>query len=313
MTVWDEASRTFFLGVEVYSFGLFVALGLALALIVLALLLRKAAWKKGTVELTGVLALVLGLVVSRLFFGLMDEALGQRMPLWAMLRLSDGGYSMMGALFGVCMGAIVAARLTGQHAPRLLDYLAPAFLLFVACERLGESAISDYGISRILKGTLFQGSFLATEDEYGWHLLTYMIESFLALVLSLVLIRDLKKERRGGDTFLLFMLLFGASQILMESLRHDGHMTVNAFVRLEQVMSMMLLGTAVIVLSLRRWHTRRGLAAAALILIPIVTGAGVGIEFLIDRTATNRYLLYALFLAVVSVPAGLGIALRREA
>lgn len=308
----QDAVKTYFLGVEVYAFGLYAAMGMALGMVVLCLLLRKAKWKKGSAALTGVLAIGLGLLVSRLFFGLMDETLGQAMPLWAMLRFSSGGYSMIGALLGACMGGIAAARLTRQNAPRLLDFLAPALLMFVACERLGEGYIEDFGVSRTLTDAFFQGTFLGVEGDYSWRLATYLLESFTALVLCLVLLKDVGGCRRAGDTFLLFLLLFGASQVLMESLRYDQHMTVKAFVKLQQIMDMMLLGAGVIVLALRNWKERRSLAVAALVSIVFTVGLGVAIEFMIDRTQISHYILYLCFLIVVAVPVYLGIRLRKE-
>ena len=309
----EDAVKNFFLGVEVYTFGLYAALGMALAMILLALLLRRAKWRKGTAALAGCLAIGLGFLLSRLFFGLMDQNLGQAMPLWAMLRFNSGGYSMTGALLGACMGAIAAARLTKQSAPRLLDFLAPPLLLFVACERLGEGFIEDFGISRSLTDTLLQGTFLAVKGDYSWRLCTYLVESFAALVLCLVLLRDLAGNRRAGDTFLLFLLLYGACQVLMESLRYDQHMTVKAFVKLQQIIAMMFLGAGVIALAIRRWKERRGLALIALISVAVAVGLGVAIEFMIDRTQISHYILYLAFAIVLAVPVWLGIRLRREA
>ena len=304
----EDAVKTFFLGVEVYAFGLYVALGLALALIVLAVLLKKHGFIPGTAALTGTLALAIGLCVARLFFGLMDGSLGQIMPLWAMAQLPSGGYSMMGAMLGACMGAVAAAAITKQNGARLLDHLSVSLMLFVACERLGEGYIPDFGVSRTLTDDLLNNTFLATDGCLN----TYLLESLIALVLAIVLLRDLGMKRRGGDTFLKFLLLFGATQVLMESLRYDRHMTVRAFVRLEMIMAMMLLGTAVILLAVRNLKTRRGLALAGLISIPLTVGLGVLIEFMIDRSTVSHYLLYAAFIAVLAVPAYLGLRLRRE-
>lgn len=312
MSLREDAVKVFFLGTQVYAFGLYAALGMALGLIVLALLLKKGKWQKGTAPLAGALCVGVGFLVSRLFFGLMDESLGQVMPLWAMVRVNTGGYSMMGALLGACMGALIAAKITRQSGAGLMDLLAPALLLFVACERLGEGYIEEFGVSRFLSDGLFNGSFLAVEGDYGWRLNTYLIESFTALVLSLVMLRDLGVSRRKGDTFILFLLLFGGTQILLESLRYDQHMTVKAYVKLQQVIAMMLLSSGVIVLAVRAWLKRRGLALWALISIPAVVGAGVTIEFMIDRTAVSHYLLYLCFLAAVCVPVALGMKMRKE-
>ncbi len=308
----QDAPTMFFLGVRVYSFGLYAALGMALALITLSLLSRKAKWKTGTAPLLGFLALVLGFVFSRVFYCLLDESLGRPMPLWAAVQLDVGGYSAMGALLGACLGAVAAGWITGQSGARLLDYIAPAFLLFLACERLGEGYIEYFGVSRALSGDLLINSFLAVEMEDGYYLATYLIESFVALVLALVLIKEMNAHRRAGDLFIKFMLLFGATQIILESLRYDNHMTVHAFVRLEQILAMTLLGVAVILLAARNWNKRRLLSWIALISVPLTVGIGVGIEFMIDRTGVSRYLLYAAFILLVSVPAYLGLRLRRE-
>ena len=316
MTVFalrEDAPKTVFLGVEVYSFGFHVALGLDLALILLAALLRKHKWKAGSAPLAGVLSMACGFVLSRLFFGFMDESLGQTMPLWAMLRVNTGGYSMMGALIGACIGGMIAAKITKQSPARLLDLLAPCLLVFAACERLGEGRIEEFGVSRFLSDELFKGTFLTVETDFGLRLNTFYLEAAVMAILAVVLLLDISPKRKVGDTFLLFLLLFGGAQILLESLRYDQHMTIKAYVKLQQVMAMMLLGTGIIVLALRCWRQKKALAVASLIAIPVCVGAGVGIEFMIDRTAVSHYLLYAAFLAVVGVLVFLGLKLRKEA
>ena len=309
----DDAPTVSILGVNVYTFGLYVAIGLALGLLLLVFLLNKNKAKPGTAPLTGALAMGCGFVLSRLFFGVMDESLGQTMPLWAMLRVNTGGYSMIGALIGASIGAVMSAKLTRQRPARLLDYLAPCLLLFAACERMGEGCVEEFGVSRFLSDELFKGSFLAEETDFGLRLNTFYIEAAVMVILAVVLLLDVSPKRRAGDTFLLFLLLFGGAQILLESLRYDQHMTIKAYVKLQQVMAMMLLGTGIIVLAIRAWRQKRGLAIAALVSIPVCVGAGVGIEFMIDRTAVSHYLLYAAFLAVVGVLVFLGLKLRKEA
>ena len=132
------------------------------------------------------------------------------------------------------------------------------------------------------------------------------------LVLFVILLIDVLKAHKPGHTFLKYMLLFGATQIIMESLRYDGHMTVRSFVRMEQIFSMVLLGVAVIILAVRNWREHRHLALAALISIPVVTGIAIGIEFAIDRTDMNRLLLYIVFAVLVAVPAAMGFRLLKE-
>ena len=309
--MWEDAETVYFLGVRVYAFGLYAALGAALGLIALALLLRRHHWEKGMAPLTGVLSIAGGFIVSRLFFGWLDNSLGAPLSFRGMLMVTGGGYSMMGALLGACLGALLAARIRKQNAARLLDFLAPALLLFIACERLGEGYIEDFGVSRPLEGELIKGSFLAVKGLYEWYLATYLLESFAALILALVLLRDENDKRRPGDTFLLFLLLFGASQVILESLRFDHHLRWS-FVSLQEIIAFMLLAAGVLTAALRQIRKRRGLAIAALTALAVSLGVCIGLEFAIDRTEISRYLIYAVFLIAVSVPAYLGILLRRE-
>ena len=298
MTMWEEASKTEILGVQVYSYGLFAALGAALALCALALLLKKARWKPGTAALTGALSLALGLVMSRLLFGLLDQGLGRAMPFWAMPDLTTGGFSMIGALLGACMGALLAARITKQNAARLLDLLAPAFLLFVVCERMGEGCVENFGVSRYLTEELLQGTFLTIGSDGEWYLATYRLEAAAALILALILLWDLRRERRGGDTFLLFLILFGASQTVMESLRFDNHMHYT-FVGLQQVLSIILMGSGLIALYALRRKSQERLSWKALLTLPAAGLMVFGFLYAINHDA-GTLVLSVLFSAVTA-------------
>ena len=311
LQLWENAETEYFLGVKVYAFGLYCALGAALGLIALALLLRRRRWKQGTAALTGVLAILCGFALSHGLFCLLDRSVPWPLGLGGLLILNGGGHSMVGALAGACLGGVLAAKITGQSPARLLDFLAPALMLFVACERLGEGYIEDFGISRPLVGNLFKGSFLAVQGPYAWYLATYLVESFAALALATALLRDENESRRPGDTFLLCLMLYGASQILLESLRSDQHMHWS-YVGLQQVFAFAMLGAGVLLPAFRCWKARRRLALGALIATGIALALSILMEFIIYRTEINRYLLYAVFAAILAVPVLFGVKLRKE-
>ncbi len=310
--VWEDAVGVSFVGAKVYAYGLAVALGCLGCMALLISLGRLKKLKPGTVPLTGVLSLVCGFVISRLLFCLLDGALGSPLPLLAASwRLSAGGYSMMGALIGACLGAWAAATIQKEEPARVLDCMAPSLMLLVLGARLGERYIEDFGISRVLVGDFFPHTFLAVQGAYDSYLATYLLEAATAVVLCLVLVLDIKKQRRAGNTFLLALLLFGATQVIWESLRFDQHMRIS-FVSLQQIMAMMLVAAALIVLARRRWQTRHALAVTALVMIPAAVGLGVALEFAIDRTTVSRYLLYAIFVLVMAAPVAVGCKLRKE-
>ena len=58
--------------------------------------------------------------------------------------------------------------------------------------------------------------------------------------------------------------------------------------------------------------TKKGLAIASIIMIPVVVGILIFLEFQIDRTETNRYLLYGLYALTLAVPTVCGFLLTRK-
>lgn len=310
--MWEEAAKIELGGLTVYAFGLYAAAGAALALLSMCLLTRKRRWPGGAGALLFLASGLLGLVCSRLFYCLLDRRLGAMMPVKYWPLLSGGGFSMMGLLLGACLGAMLIAPLCSRKKGEGLDIVCLGFLLLAAAERLGEGTVSDFGLSRPLVGDLLKGSFLAVTDDYDAYLATYLVEAAAMLALFIILLIDFLRRIPTGDTFLLFLLLFGAVQTLMESLRFDQHLRLS-FVGLQQVMAMAMLGGTVVYLALRRGRGRPALRRAALISVPVCVMVCIGLEFAIDRTRVDRYFLYALYILALGALAALGIRLRKEA
>ena len=109
------------------------------------------------------------------------------------------------------------------------------------------------------------------------------------------------------------MLLFGASQTILESLRYDGHMRFS-FIGLQQVLSAFLFGIAVIIFALRALKQNKGdkLAKSVLILLGVVVAGAIGIEFLIDRSQINKALLYGVYILWMALPVGLSLQLKKR-
>lgn len=310
--MWEEAAKMTLWGHDVYTFGLCCAIGAILFLLALHLLEKPAELKKGTASLLGFVSLIAGFLFSRVVFCLLDRSLGFSIPLSAWYRVDGGGFSMFGALGGVILACRLVATVTDQSFRRTTDLAAPSFLLFVAAERIGEHWIPDFGISRQLEGESLSASFLAVQGDYGAaYLATYFIEAALALVLFVILTVSLYGKRRVGHTSLLFLLLFGATQTLAESLRYDYHISIS-FVGLQQILAYILIVIAVIIAASDCWKKHRSLSLAAYISLPVTVGLLILLEFALDRTGISKYLLYPLFVLMLAVPVVLALLLENS-
>lgn len=307
MNLIDEAVIVELFGIRMYAFGLYVALGALFAVIVLAIAGRMLGLKKGTVPLTAVLSYICGLVLSRVCFCLLNQELGQMTPVSFWPHLDGGGWSMFGLIGGVWLGGYISAKVMKEKPGRILDVLSLAVLPLIAAERIGENRIEDFDISRPLDSTFLHGTFLAVgEDEPC--LATYYVAAAAAVILFVVLAFRLCRNGKPGNLTIEFLLLFGASAIITESLRYDRFLSIT-FVGLQQIAAALMVAIGVILAARSSNRPKSVLAAAAIASLLLMVGAVIGLEFALDRTTWNKIMIYILMIITVGIPAGLGLKL----
>ena len=307
MNLLNEAVIIEIFGVRVYAFGLYVLLGTICSMITLGLLARSQQFRPGTAPLMALLAMVAGIIFSRLTFCLLNQELGQMTPVSFWPQLAGGGWSMFGLIGGVFLGGWIAARIMKERTARVLDVLSVSLLPVVIAERIAENRIEDFDISRALDSELLAKSFLAVgEDEPC--LATYYVAAAAALVLFIILLIRISRRRKDGDTAIAFLLLFGAGAIVLESLRYDRFLSIS-FVGLQQILAAVMLAVGVVLAFVRGRKRKPRLAIAALISVPLMIGIVLGLEFALDRTTWNKMLIYAAMILTVGAPALMGLQL----
>lgn len=295
-------------GIPIYTYGLMLMSGAAAFAVLFLSLLRGREKDAGFAALP--LMTLAGLAVSRLFFCLMDESFYQIASLKNALRPGMGGLSMAGAMVGAFAALFAAARLKKADFARMRDAFAASLPLFILFARVGESQTS-LGVSRPLVTGLLDGSFLAFRDTYNAYLKTWLLEAAAAAVLLCVFLRLLKREHRGGDVFDAAMLVFGSTQVLMESLRYDAHMRFS-FISMQQIFAACLFGFGLLFIARKGAKAFPAKARLLVILLPLVVAGALGLEFLIDRSRWNKALLYAAYALMMGVPVYLAMRLRKQ-
>ena len=301
----EESLYYSFGSLNIYQYGIYVAVGVLAALIAFGVLSRRRALPADVPLLWGAFAIPFGLVSSRLLFCILDFRFHGMFSLRAVASFWGGGFSMMGALLGAVLAALLAARILRVFPRTVLDTLSPALFLFIFFARLGEGSTELLGRSRSL--TFDASNLLFFNDGYSTYLNTYILEAVCALVLFIVILVLMKRERRPGDVLLTAMLLFGCTQVLWESLRFDSHM------RWSFISMQMGLAAVLFVIPLLIFAARCGRKAVVISVIAcvLVIGGIVGIELMIDRTDVSNVLLYIAYVILLSVPAVLGFHWKR--
>ena len=251
------------------------------------------------------LGIVLSLVCARFFhwYCQSDSYTGFTA---AMTNFSEGGFALM----GVFLGCVLAAGLTRilclhRNLPEMLDAMSLAACAGMTVGRL--SALfnaSDRGQVLVSFRSLPIASPInnAVSGAVEYRLATFALQSIVALVLliglSVFYLRGQKGGKlRDGDTCLVFLLLYGASQVVLDSTRYDSlFFRSNGFVSVVQVLGAVALVLAIILFS-RRMVKARGFRAWQIflwLLIGIaIAGAGY-MEYYVQRWGSKALFAYSV-------------------
>jgi len=276
-------------GLTIYAYGLHAAIGAALLLFGMKIIGRDL--PKGTVSVFGVLGTVFGIVLARALYCAVNWnsfIYNYENPM-LMLRYFDGGMSMVGMIAGLMLAAVLAAKLAKVRTAQVMDAMAVPFGLLMWALRAGEK-YTELGVGAAVEENfltahmpwLFVESRMGVMVEYRLNVWRY--EVIMAIVLFVVALACwCKLKDRDGDTALVVFSLYGASQILLESMRDDGHMLV-IFLRVGQLAAFLMPLIACIILS-RRAKGKK-LVAFAWLVVALCVGAVVVLEFSLDGRLT---------------------------
>lgn len=125
---------------EVRAYALCILLGIALAIWITGMRLKKRGLDAGLAIDIGFWGVPFGIVFARVYHVLTHptDYFYPGADLWAVVRIWDGGIAIFGAMIGGVIGIWVGTRITGIRFWTLLDALAPGMLLAQAVGRFGN-------------------------------------------------------------------------------------------------------------------------------------------------------------------------------
>ena len=296
------------------NYGLLCALALLVTLLAAGLWHRLRGINYGTWIRFCVLAIPLAWLCSRAVFAftnILYYVVTVENPA-LMLRFRDGGYSLFGALGGLILAAFLTAKWQRVQVGTLLDGIGLGAPLGAFIERLAQTGTG------VGWGDAINSEWLMPlgVTENNWHPV-YLYQAAFALLVLLMLIVWLA-SRKGqvvsGDLLLVFMVLYGCTEVVLESLCSDGHMVVHHFVHISQIIAIVLPVASQVVWTVRL--ARKGAKKGQIISIWLITAAMIGIgikqEFAVDHSE-HIILDYGIMAAAMAVVAIGALYLRRQA
>ncbi|MBQ8835168.1 MAG: prolipoprotein diacylglyceryl transferase [Oscillospiraceae bacterium] len=264
--------------------------------------------KKGGNGAAGALAvpmsMLLGIVLARLihWYCRADSYVSLTT---ALTDYSSGGYALMGVFAGCALTAVLLRLLrVSRSLPEMLD-----------CMCLGGAAGIAVGRLACFFNAADRGQILEGMTELPWvypvvntvsgameyRLATFVIQAMVTAViflgLAIFFLTGREGKRRDGDLTLIFLLCYGASQVVLDSTRYDSlFFRSNGFVSIVQVLGALAIGLACVVFSVRLVKARGFKAwyiALWVLFAALVGGAGY-MEYHVQRHGDQAVFAYSV-------------------
>lgn len=305
-------------GLDITAYSVCICLAALAGLLVLLLKTGKGL-KGDSAFLLAALALPLALIGARLFYVLVrlpnyPEILPNFFRVWKKTAsetdydvLPGGGFALWGAVGGAVLAALIVSRITKQSGGKLLDSMAAPAAIAICIARFAESFTGE-GHGPAIENPLFcRAPFCIYDGMWEeWHLAVFVFEGIAALIIFLVMVQY--SPVRSGDGARKFLILYGACQVLLESLRRDNFLRW-LFVRVSQLTAVIVM-LIMIIVAVIRWtkashpvQTKKKIIFCIIVFFLCVGGC-IGIEFAVDKSDWPNEILYAL---LAMCAAGLGI------
>lgn len=270
-------------------------------------------------------AAVPGALVLSLFFGRLlhwyfrpDSYPG----FWsAITDYTSGGYALMGCFVG-CAAAAGLVRLLRLEpfAPAMLDTMSLGGCAGIAVGRLAcFFSAADRG--QLMPFTALPLAYPVNNVVTGapeYRLATFVLQAMAAALIfaALAVFFLLGKKRRTGDVTLLFLLLYGLTQAVLDSTRYDSlYLRSNGFVSAVQLLSAAALVGVSALFSARMIKgrgMRRRYVPLWIGMLALLGGAGY-MEYFVQRHGDRALFSYAIMTACLGIFTALSLLTYRAA
>lgn len=238
VTLYVERVAFSIFGVPIYWYGLFIACGFMLSLIMAGYSARAFKIKKDDLYDLVLICAPVAIICARLFYVIFDWQTFKN-NLGAIFNFRQGGLAIYGAVIGAFGTAYIVCKKKKLVPLRVFDFAAPYFALsqaigrwgnFVNQEAFGTNTNLPWGMTgnRIKSYLLNQQGALASQGiqvnpELPVHP-TFLYESLWNIGAFVLLMWLRRNKKVDGEVFFGYMILYGLGRSWIEGLRTDSLM-----------------------------------------------------------------------------------------
>ena len=240
---------------HVYWYGIIIAAGFLLALIYASFSCKKMNIDINRLFDVVIVGLIAGVIFARLFYVVFYPGDKYWKNPLEIFQIHDGGLAIYGGIIGAVVFGSLMAKLRKLKVTAVLDIAALGFLIGQCVGRWGNFINQEaFGSATELPWGMHSENTAAVVDANVHPCFLY--ESLLCLLGFVLLHFFTRRFRRyDGQTFLLYIVWYGACRFFIEGLRTDSLIIPGTGLRVSQVIAAACVVAGIILLVLFRHRT----------------------------------------------------------
>jgi len=220
------------------------------------------------------------------------------------------------ALAGAFGGCFLSAMITGARGKRkiILDCMSVAGCVSIALGRLGSFFTeTDRGqVMTQLTGLPWAYPVMNTAGQMEYRFATFLFQAAVAAMLAVFLGVVFFHKHRSGEITVLFLLVYSASQVILDSTRYDSlYLRSNGFVSMVQIFAAVTLAFTLVILSIQSVKIlgrKKWMIPLWFSLSVLFAGAGY-MEYYVQRHGRQAAFAYSVMGGCLICIVGLGLLL----
>ncbi len=206
-------------GLNVYGYGMMIAIGICAALILLSYRSKKKGYDEDSILNMAIIAIIAGIMGGKVLYIITE--IKNIINNINILKDIGSGFVIYGAILGGALGVFFYSKKKGWNILQVFDLIAPTVILAQGFGRIGcFLAGCCYGKETKLPiGVDFTNS-LFVQSGIIRHP-TQLYSSAFDFALAFFLLSYDRKERKDGKVFSLYVILYSIGRFFVEFLRDD--------------------------------------------------------------------------------------------
>ncbi|WP_461207656.1 prolipoprotein diacylglyceryl transferase [Clostridium sp. DL1XJH146] len=212
-------------GYDIRWYGILISIGILLGLLLAQIQCKYYEEDFDKVTDIFLVGLPIAIIGARLYYVIFSWSYYSQNPS-QIINIRGGGLAIHGGIIGAALVSYFMSKHKNISFPRLLDIIAPSFLLGQTIGRWGNfmngeahgGAVTEQFISKfpefIQKGMLINGTY------YHPTFLYESIWNFLGLLILIIISRKIYNFKKGG-IFAIYLIYYSIGRFFIEGLRTD--------------------------------------------------------------------------------------------